>query len=77
MDKVNVELTAQEALILFDLLSRWSESDSMTILLQHQAEQRVLWDIHAELESQLVEPILPDYLDRLRKAREMVQDELE
>jgi hypothetical protein len=75
-EKVTIELTAEEALVLFELLSRWRETGVQSILLHHQAEQRVLWDILATLESTLVEPFMPDYQDQLNKAREMVKDDL-
>ncbi len=73
-ETVTIELTAHEALVLFELLSGWGERDAQSIPLEHQAERRVLWDILATLESTLVEPLMPDYHDRLNKAREMVQD---
>jgi hypothetical protein len=73
-EKVVIELTSREALVLFDLLSRWGETDESNVLLEHQAEQRVLWDMLSMLESKLIEPFAPDYHERLNKAREMVQD---
>lgn len=75
-EKVTIELTPQEALVLFDMLSRWSETDTWHVSLEHQAEQRVLWDILAALENILDEPFMPDYQERLNTAREMVQDKL-
>jgi hypothetical protein len=63
--------------LIFDLLSRWCETDAHTIPLEHQAEQRVLWDMLSMLESKLIEPFAPAYRDRLKKAREMVRDEPE
>lgn len=42
-----VTLTADEALVLFDLLSRWEDVDTPHISLEHQAEYRVLWGICA------------------------------
>jgi hypothetical protein len=76
-EKITIELTSQEALVLFDLLSRWGETDKLSVLLEHQAEQRVLWDMLSMLESKLIDPFAPDYRERLNEAREMVQDEQE
>jgi hypothetical protein len=88
-DEVNQEqsvtlvLTPSEALVLFELLSRWdllsraAETDAASVPLEHQAEYRVLWDILAVLESTLVEPFMSDYQGQLDRARELVRDEQE
>jgi hypothetical protein len=73
-EKVPVELSRPEALVLFGLLTRWSEQDRSDIHLEHPAEQRVLWNIEAMLKTVLVEPFMPDYRDRLAQARQVVQD---
>lgn len=72
--QVTIELTADEALVLFELLARWGDTDDLAVPLQHQAEQRVLWDILAVLESTLVEPLMPNYAGLVAKARKRVQD---
>jgi hypothetical protein len=72
--KVVIELTRAEALVLFDLLARWSERGGSDLHLEHQAEQRVLWDVEAMLESGLADTLLPDYQDRLIEARQRVED---
>ena len=74
-DQVTIELRKDEALVLFELLARWSETSERVVQLEHQAEQRVLWDILAELERQLVEPFMADYADQLAQARRTVQDD--
>ncbi len=76
-EKVTIELSAEEALVLFDLLARWGDTNAMSVTLEHQSEQRVLWDILATLESALVEPFMADYPDRVRAAREQLQDDRE
>lgn len=73
-EKVVIELSGQEALIVFELLYRWDKTNKMSITLEHQAEQRVLWNMLAKLESKLAEPFLPNYMDLLNQAREAVQD---
>jgi len=50
-----VTLDADEAIILFEMLSRWNEDS--TFALADQAEQRVLWNLCCALEEQLAEPI--------------------
>jgi antitoxin HicB len=71
---VSLALSPAEALVLFDLLSRWAETDAASVPLEHLAEWRVLWDILASLERALAEPFMPDYLDQLAQARELVRD---
>ena len=72
--RVSLTLTPAEALVLFDLLSRWAQMHATSLPVQHQAERRVLWDLLAMLESELAEPFMPDYQDRLDRAREFVRD---
>lgn len=74
-EPVLIELRKDEALVLFELLARWSETSQRVVLLEHQAEQRLLWDIQAALERRLAEPFMTDYADQLAQARRMVQDE--
>ena len=71
-ESVEIVLSQSEALVLFEFLSRFDESESWGI--QDQAEERVLWDILAFLETKLVQPFRPDYEDLLRKARRDVRD---
>lgn len=70
-----LHLTGDEALVLFDFLSRFSDTDELT--LEDQAEERVLWTLCCALERQLVEPFRPDYPALLAAARERVRDEEE
>jgi hypothetical protein len=46
---VTISLTSDEALVLFDLLHRWEDADSVTAP-EHQAEQVALWSLSALLE---------------------------
>ncbi len=70
-----LHLNQSQALMLFEFLSRFSQDGRLAI--EHQAEERVLWDLCAILERQLVEPLRPDYDQLLRKARDLVADPLE
>lgn len=65
---VAISLTADQALVLFEWLTREDEKGALPT--EHQAEQGVLWQIEAQLERVLVEPLQPDYLDKVAAARE-------
>lgn len=71
-EKVRLELTREEALVLFEWLSRFDEAANAAF--EDQAEQRVLWDVEAMLESALVEPLDPRYRELLARARAKVRD---
>lgn len=73
---VNLSLTKDEALILFEFLSRFSESDS-ELTIEDQAEERVLWNLCCDLEKILVEPFQENYGELLNQAREKVRDKNE
>jgi len=72
-EKVNIELSNSEALILFEFLSRFRDNEKLEIV--DQAEERVLWDILSDLETKLTDPLKPNYLELLEKARNEVRDE--
>ena len=74
---VTLGFTAAEALVLFELLARWEETDAACVPLEHQAEHRVLWNTLAMWERILAEPFMPDYQDWLDRARELVRDKEE
>ncbi len=69
-ETVPVILSKPQALVLFEFLSRFAEEERLEI--RDPAEQRVLWDLLAELESALPEPLAHDYDELLQKARESV-----
>lgn len=74
---VRLELSAEAALVLFELLSRFSETDADALTLVDQAERRVLWNVLGLLEKVLVEPFLPDYGQRLAVARDRLRGAVE
>lgn len=74
-EPVRLELTADEALVLFEFLSRYSESDQLSIV--DQAEQRALWNLQCLFERQLVEPFRSDHEEQLAAARERLRDSAE
>jgi hypothetical protein len=71
-EKVIIELSHSEALVLFEFVSRFSNDENLEIV--DQAEERVLWNVCASLEKILAEPFSPSYSDLLSKAREEVRD---
>ena len=70
-NEVTLSLSKAEALVLFEFVTRFSDTDKLKI--EHKAEARVLWDLCCLLEKQLVEPFEPDWLRALAEARERVQ----
>ena len=70
-DSVTIQLSGDEALVLFDWIGRFNENGDATF--RDQAEERVLWNIEAMLEKSLVAPF-GDYLDLLAQARDRVRD---
>lgn len=73
-DEIEIKLNKDEALVLFDFLSRFNKSDRNEIF-EDQAEQKTLWLLEGQLEKQLVEPFMPDYKDIINKARNKIRDE--
>jgi len=71
-EPVQLELSSDEALVLFEFLSRYSESDTLSVM--DQAEQRVLWNLCCLLEKQMCEAFRPDYDELLNRARQRLRD---
>ncbi len=69
---VEIKLTRDEALVLFEFLKRYSDKDELKI--EDQAEQRCLWDLCGHLEKTLVEPLQTNYEELLISARERLRD---
>ena len=69
---LKLTLSQEEALVLFEFLSRFSDNEKLSI--EDQAEERVLWDICCDLESELVEPLKENYSQLLEIARTKVRD---
>lgn len=64
---VTITLTADEALVLFEMLHRW-EADEVS-QPQHQGEQVALWNLSALLERVVSEPFRLDYTHLVEQAR--------
>jgi hypothetical protein len=67
MSNVNLALSKNEALVLFELLSRFSEEEKLEI--QYKSEEQVLWNVQANLEKLLSEPFSKEYSTLLDIAR--------
>jgi hypothetical protein len=74
-ESIPIELTGDEALVLYAWLVRWDKSGDPTFA--DQAEQRVLWNLHATLESELVAPFDAAYDELVAAARANVRDSTE
>ncbi len=71
-DRISLQLSREEALVFFEWLSRFNKLEQRGF--EDQAEQRVLWNIKAMLESNLAEPFNPRYAELLAQARAKVRD---
>jgi hypothetical protein len=65
-----LELTGDEALVLFAFLSRFSEEEKLTI--EHSSEEQVLWNALCQLEKILAEPFQNNYGELLEQARKRI-----
>ena len=74
-NEVEIKLSKDEAIVLFEFLSRFSDSDELKII--HQSEERALWNLTCIFESALSEPFRKDYENILWAARERLKDKLE
>ncbi len=72
--KINLTITKDEALVLFEFLARLNQTKRSNIF-DDQSEQKILWIIEGQLEKQLVEPFRPDYKDIIKEARNKIRDE--
>ena len=66
----SVELDPDEMLVLFELVSRFTNDDVLEI--RDPAEQAALWNLTAALERVLSEPLTKDYATLLESARARV-----
>lgn len=65
---VTVQLSADEALELYNLLHRWEDAESVSAP-EHRAEQVALWNLSTLLERALVEPFDPHYVELVADSR--------
>ena len=74
-EPVRLELTGDEALVLFEFLSRFD--DENTLVIQDQAEQRARWNLHGKLQKSLVEIFDPDDKVLIAIARDRLPNPVE
>jgi hypothetical protein len=65
-----ISLDPDEALVLFELVSRLTAGDEPTIRFQHPSEEAALWALEGALEKILVEPLKPNYRELLQVAQQ-------
>ena len=83
-EPIAIKLTKEEAIVLFEMFSVIEESyDTDTIatddipriseiIKRNSAEEQILWEIHKQLQTTLVEPFDKEYIKILEKARETI-----
>ena len=69
---VALVLTNDQALVLFELLSRFLDNNELKII--DRAEELVLLKFQGQLESTLVEILLPNYAELVNQARNRLRD---
>ena len=65
-----IDLKGPEALVLAEFLLRFRDQEALTI--EHAAEEQILWDLCAVLESQVPELLDPAYRAKLADARRRI-----
>jgi len=72
MSQIEIKVSKDEAIILFEVLTRFSEENNLQI--EDEVETKVLWSLQAELEKVLVEPFQENYIEKLNNARNNVRN---
>lgn len=76
-DSARIDLTPEEAIVLFELLSRWCEDNNASTpeasCFESTAEGAVLHRLLAELEKQLAAPFTANYDTLLGQARDRLK----
>lgn len=70
---VNLTITKDEALVLFEFLTRFNETERPDIF-EDQSEQKTLWILEGQLKKRLAEPFRPDYKEIINEARNKIRD---
>ncbi len=71
---VQFTITADEAIVFFELLQRFSVTNELVI--EDQAEERLLWNLCCLSEKQFPMPFDKPYAQLLREARERLRDKV-
>ena len=78
MSEIRVEVSADAALVIFEILHRWEDTGAPRPAIDI-AEWAAFWELSASLERTLPQLFLPDYLElvegaRARIAQQVVRD---
>lgn len=73
-EKVTIEFTKDEALVLFEFISRINEQELLIPLFEDQAEQRATWNLECLFQKELVEPFDHRYKEIIQEARNRLRD---
>jgi hypothetical protein len=65
---INVTMTSDDALVLFEFLSRYDQTGELKLV--DDSERQTLWNLLCLLEKRLIAPLQPDYEELLRQACE-------
>ena len=71
--KVLLELTRCEAIVLMQLLMRFRDKE--LLMIEHESEEQLLWDMCCMIEDKLPELLDPGWSDLLDRARATVLDD--
>lgn len=74
-EEVKISLTKNEAIVLFNFVSRFS--DTQKLVIEDQAEERALWNLTCMFEKELAEPFAENYSEILEQAKNNLRDEEE
>ncbi len=69
---MQIEISKNEALVLFEFLSRYSETNVLSI--EHKAEQQALYNLACAFEKSMADPFSSDYKKTLESARQKLQN---
>ncbi|RYY72836.1 MAG: hypothetical protein EOO52_20280 [Gammaproteobacteria bacterium] len=70
---VVIKFSEEEALVLLEWLHKFNEEERPT-LIQDQSEERILFDLEAELETAVSNIFDSNYQEALLKARQKIRD---
>ena len=72
-EPVRLVLSQDEALVLFEWLARYDETDQLSV--DGPAERLALWRLHGGLEKVSVAPFKADYAEQLHRARDRLREQ--
>lgn len=70
-ENINITLSQDEALVLFEFFSRFCDDDD-SFTMRHNAEYIAFMRISAQLDKTLVEPFKPQYRELLHSAQDRI-----